>query len=430
MSKNKEVIKNIGLGLIIKPVGILIGLFLIPLSISYLGVEKYGIWVTILSIISWINYFDVGIGNGLRNQLTKELALKNYKDSKEFISTAYVIITIISLLLFMVLGSIVFFLNWRSIFNSDVYDNKKFVAIIIVNLIFVSINFVLKIVTSIYYALQKSAIVGIMQILNQGIIIILLFLIKTNNFNSSIFVISYIYGFSMTIINIIFTLEIFLKNKTLIPKFNDFKYKKIKGIGSLGIKFFIIQIAVMIIFTTDNVIISKMFGASEVTPYSVTQKIFNLVLMIQTIVLTPLWSAITKAHAEKDYTWIKKILKKLHFLQILIVLVLIILYFIFPVLLKLWIKENIFVSKALVIQFVLFGFISTWNNIYAYIFNGLGEVNYQLYLSIFAGIINIPLSIFLARDLGMGVTGVILGTNISLIFGAVSYPFRLKKILS
>ena len=60
--------------MMLKPVSMILSLMYTPILLNYLGNEKYGLWATLLSVINWVNYFDVGIGNGLRNLLAKELS--------------------------------------------------------------------------------------------------------------------------------------------------------------------------------------------------------------------------------------------------------------------------------------------------------------------------------------------------------------------
>ena len=84
----KNRINNTGIGkhmlisTICKPLSMIVSYIYIPLVLNYLGVEKYGIWSTILTILSWISYFDIWVGNGLRNKLTESLAKKDNKEKK------------------------------------------------------------------------------------------------------------------------------------------------------------------------------------------------------------------------------------------------------------------------------------------------------------------------------------------------------------
>ena len=76
------------INMLIKPANILISFIYTPILLTFLGDERYGIWATILSIITWINFFDVGIGNGLRNLLTKEIACNDQLESHKSVSTS------------------------------------------------------------------------------------------------------------------------------------------------------------------------------------------------------------------------------------------------------------------------------------------------------------------------------------------------------
>ena len=85
------------INMLIKPISMVISLIYTPMLLAFLGDEKYGLWATLLSIINWINYFDVGIGNGLRNLLSKEIASKDYDEAQKSVSTAYIVLSGISL---------------------------------------------------------------------------------------------------------------------------------------------------------------------------------------------------------------------------------------------------------------------------------------------------------------------------------------------
>lgn len=66
--------KNIALSFLLKAVNILIQLLFVPLLLGYLSPVKYGIWITVGSVINWFYFFDIGLGNGLRNKLAEAFA--------------------------------------------------------------------------------------------------------------------------------------------------------------------------------------------------------------------------------------------------------------------------------------------------------------------------------------------------------------------
>ena len=67
--------KNIIYSFLIKGGSVLIGFILFPLTIHYVNPLQYGIWLTISSLVAWMNTFDIGLSNGLRNKMAHSLAL-------------------------------------------------------------------------------------------------------------------------------------------------------------------------------------------------------------------------------------------------------------------------------------------------------------------------------------------------------------------
>ena len=86
-----NVLKNIANAVVIKGGGIIVGLLTTPAYMDYFSKnEILGIWFTILSVVTWMLNFDLGIGNGLRNRLVEEFACSNdQKIIKCLISSAY-----------------------------------------------------------------------------------------------------------------------------------------------------------------------------------------------------------------------------------------------------------------------------------------------------------------------------------------------------
>ena len=62
--RNELIKKNIFYSFFVKGFGILTSLLLVPVTIGFLNTSEYGIWLTLNSILLWINTFDIGLGNG------------------------------------------------------------------------------------------------------------------------------------------------------------------------------------------------------------------------------------------------------------------------------------------------------------------------------------------------------------------------------
>lgn len=426
MNKSNEIFKSIKISIVLKPLSIGLSFVIIPLTMNYLGGMKYGLWATMLSLLTWINYLDFGLGNGLRTYLVKSIVKNDSKRIHQSITTTYFISTIISCFLFFIGLVIVHLIDWDKFFGLQGNMNNKLSLVIIVNLLFVSINITLKIINSIIYSYQESHLINVSQIINQIMNLLGILVVIKLKMNQALLIISIIYGCSMTLSNLLITFIIFHKYSIKIFRIKYITLAVMKKIYKLGMDFFIMQLGFLCFMMLDNIIITKLYGVKEVTPYSITLKLFNIIIVVHSVIITPIWSSFTKAVEEKDFKWIKNIIKKVEKLQVVIFFITLLLYGMFPYILKTWIGDSIKVGISLRIMFAIYVILNTYSNAYAYCLNGMGKIKFQRNVVIIQGLLNAPLSIVLAKTLNFGVSGVILATNILLTFSIIMYKFKLK----
>jgi O-antigen/teichoic acid export membrane protein len=427
ISKDKNYLKtNMILSGISKPLSIIVSFIYVPIALNYLGVEKFGIWSTILSILSWISYFDIGIGNGLRNKLAEKIE-KSIVESKILISTAYGFITVIISIVFILFLLIAKFLNWNEIFGVKTINENIFL-IIAVSLTFLCINFVISLCKNVLYALQQAALVSWMepsiQILN-----LILVLLVSKLLTQNLLAMAFIYGFSIVLVNFIASIILYRKHPDLKPNLHSFRFEAGKEITNLGMQFFVIQICALILFTTDNLIISRLYGASDVTPYTTVNKLFTAVSSVYLAFITPIWSSFTLAKSKDDYPWMRSILKKMHLLMLPFVIGTFILAFLFKDITFLWLQKNLVYEDGLIWLGAMYGLLTIWCNTYAVIGNGLGLMRVSMVTAIVQAVINIPLSLLFAISFDMKSSGVLLGTVISMSVSALVIPIFVIKYI-
>lgn len=428
-TRSKNLRKNVILSFLLKFLSYLFSFMVVSVSINYLNSEQYGIWITLLSILSWVSFTDIGLGNGLRNKLTEALSKRNYKDAKEYISTTYAALSVIILILYIVVLIVVPHLNWQFIFNSKTVSNKQLITLVLIVFTFFLFNFVLSLYNQLYYAVQKSAVTGVGQfVLNLFSLINLLLLTKFTKPN--IVYVSIGYGISMVIPSILLTYLFFYAYKGLRPKFKYIKLNKIKSLMSLGIKFFIIQIAAVVYFSTNNFIIIQICGPKEVSVYDTTYKIFNGIMTVFILLLTPLWSAFTEAYIKKDFKWIKNVMKKLNLLLFPISLLLVFVCIFYKLIFYIWIGNKLVIPMNLVIADAVYCIIYIWSNIYTYFLNGINVLNLQMYISIFICIVNIPLCIYFGKVLKLNSFGIQIAQIITAFPSAIIVTIKVNKIIN
>ncbi len=419
--------KNVSLGVLFKILNIGIAFFTIPFLLKYLDTEQYGLWVTIFSIVNVIIYIDGGIANGLKTKLSEALSRKDLKLAREYISTAYYAISIFSFILLITGLLVIYWINFKELLNTSL-DEKTLKITFFITLFMMTIGYVLSLYKSLFYAKQKSAYVEFSMLIYQ-ILNLLLILLVLNYFKSSLIYVATIYGISTIIIGIIFSAQFFRKQKEIAPSIKFFNIKTIYDLFGLSINFFIIQLCMIIIFSTDNIIISKLLGPSEVASYDIVLKLFQVIITFTVIVQDPFWALYADAFAKKDFSWIKKTIKRWNILFLpFLIFVLLLMYFTRPII-KFWLQYDLNIDKNLILCMGVFVIIRAYGIIYMYFLNGIGKIKMQLWLYVFGALINIPLSIYFVKYMNLGSTGVILGTIFSMLGLAILLPIQSYKIL-
>ncbi len=405
--RSQQVVKNIVMSFGVKGGSILIGLMLVPLTINYVSPVQYGIWLTISSIVSWMSFFDIGMGNGLRNNLTAALATREYKKAKKYVSSTYMILSIISLCLLLLFAIINPFIEWRQFLNipATVTENISFAILIVVASF--CVQFVVQLINVVLTAAHEPAVAGFISFLGQlGVLGIVFLLTKWVPGNLIILVTVLT---TMPIVVLIAANIFFYKTKFrfIAPSLSFVDFSYLKNIFSTGGSFFIIQLGALILFQTDNIIITKFIGPTAVTEFNVVYKLFSVVIMGFTILMTPYWSAFTDAFTKSDFQWMRSSVKRIRRTWLITSMMVIpLLALCSDYLYKLWIGDAVSIPQNLTYAVALYTIAYTGMSLNSYFLNGIGKIKLQQYLYIVGCFVNIPLGIMLAKR--MGTAGVVL----------------------
>jgi O-antigen/teichoic acid export membrane protein len=395
-ARSVNIKKNLLLSFLFKGMNIVIGLALVPLTIDFVSPTQYGIWLTLSSIFTWVSFFDIGLGNGLRNKFAEALAHNKLKLARIYVSTTYAVLSVIigaALILFLFVNP---FLNWNVILNAPDSPESELSKLALVVFTFFCLHFILQLVITVATANQqpaKGSVIGfISNFFSLAVIFILTKLTKGNIFLLGV-------ALSGTSVFVLIIASIYLfkgEYRKFAPSLKLIRLRYTKLLTNIGLKFFVIQIAAIVLFQSNNIIISHIFGPAEVTPYNIAYRYFGIVTMIASMIMTPLWSAFTDSWHKKDYLWIKSTISKLQKLWLVLAFVTLIMVVLSPFAYNLWVGDRITIPFVLSVCMGLHTLIFTWNMIYIQFINGVGKIQLQLYSGIFGTILTIPLTYLFA----------------------------------
>lgn len=423
----KEVHRNNYYNIVIKAGCIILSLLFTRYNISYLGASLYGLWLTIASVSSWANLGNLGIGNGLRNELAKAIAQEDAEKQRNLIWTAVSLLTKLSIFIFVLLTIVS-----EVLFATDVIDMNLRVPMYITNAFF-CISFVMGISRSVAFSYQLSWLSTYSQalviLLHLAAVLALMFM----GIYPNLTVYAILMGIGTVMGNILIVFNLRKKVREHLQGIYRGHYAPLyrNAILNVGLKFFVLQICCVILYSTDNVIINKLFDSVQVTKYSVIHSVFYTGEGLFAIFLVSLWSAVTFAVEKGDYSWVKREVNRLLLIWLGYVVGVVIVSVTFNWIVKIWLGEGaMYYEPSLVAMFAIYTILTQFGAIYVNVTNGLGRINLQMVCSVIGAVINIPLSIFLASTCGMGLKGVILATLICCFGSWLLVPIDIVKVLN
>lgn len=420
--------KNILASFIIKGLSIAISLVLVPITINYVNQSRYGIWLTLSSMVSWFSFFDIGFGNGLRNKFAEALALGQNDLARIYVSTTYAILSIIIgtvLILFLFINPL---LNWSKILNATPEMAGELSLLALIVFVFFCLRFIFQLLTTVLTANQEPAKASLFDFLGSLFSLIIIFIL-TKTTSGNLIYLGTALSIAPVLVLVIFSVWYYARDyKRYAPSFKHIKFGFARDLMSLGIKFFVIQIAALVLFNTNNIIITQLFGPVEVTTFNVAFKLFSIVTMIFFIIATPLWSAFTDAYVKNDFEWIKTTLSKMRKIWFLLIIFTVLILLFSPLIYKLWLRNKVQVPFALSIAMSSYVIVYIWQTIHVFLLNGIGKIKLQLYLVIISGLINIPLAIFLGKKIGL--VGITLTSTLLFIVMGIIFSIQTQKILN
>lgn len=420
--------KNIIASLGIRGCSIIISLILVPMTLGYVSSELYGIWLTLSSIMLWLNFFDVGFTLGLKNKLAEAIAQNNLEKGKSLVSTTYFMMILIFIPLLIILESIIPFVNWSTFLNVQSIYNEEIIKCLYILAACFCIQMILNVFTAVVAAFQQVALSSAFPVIGNFLSLITIFFL-TKYCPPSLLALAI--AISVMPLLVIFTASIIFfkkKYKNVSPNIHYIDRKYAKELFTLGYEFFLIQIQGVVLYQCTNILISRLSGPEYVTAYNIAYKYLNIALMVYSIVLTPLWPAFTDAYTRKDFIWMKSIYKKMTRFYIFSACIVILMIASSDIIYKLWIGDRAEVPFSMTLTLGIFILINSWDALQVNLINGIGTIKLQTYVTLIGLIFHIPLSLFIGKYIGA--IGVVISMTIIICIYSIFFTIQIKQILT
>lgn len=368
--------KQIFLSYILKGIGVLVSFCYVPMMLSYLNQDQFGIWVAITSVVNWFRLFNFGIGGGLRFYLSSALALNNVEKAKSLISTTYFIVGVIFFLVWLIFYIINPMIDWPVFMNSQIISQSEYTRIMLYAVTCFILNFVLDIIKTIYEALGKTSVGNILQILSSLLTLVGITVLSCYAKKGQLELAVLVVTISPVIVNVVSTVITFNRKLLLLrPSIKFIELRKSKELFNLSLKFFVLQITSTVIYTSIPFVITRFYGPSSVASYHVANSIFNLPILFISLFTTPLIPFITKEYSTNNLLWVNKSLKKSMLLAFLVALFTVLLVVFSPIIYKIWLGDKISVPYQLTVIIGIYTIMNVIINPMSTFMNAIGKID-------------------------------------------------------
>jgi O-antigen/teichoic acid export membrane protein len=297
------VITNLGS----KLVGMVVSFLSVPLTIGYLGPERYGAWLTLGSLLAWLGLTDFGLGNGLANAITTAAGQDRTDIVRMHVSNGIFLLGVVAI--FVGAGVLVAwpFIRWSTLFGLSSPNARAEIGPAVgAALIIFLVQMPLAVTAKIFLAYREGRISNYWSA--AGNVLSLLALVAvTHTRGGLVWLVIAVFGTSV-LVNGAGAIWLFLWHRPMLsPRLSAIRVSSMRSLTGVGGQFFLIQIMALVTFQTDNLVISHFLGAASVPEYSLTYRLFNYTSLPQTILFVYLWSAYTEAISRKDIRWVSRV---------------------------------------------------------------------------------------------------------------------------
>lgn len=392
-------------------IGIAVSLISVPITLNYLGIERYGLWMTISSVLALLAFADLGLGNGLLNAVSKADGEDDIQAAQTSVSSAFFMFLAIGFVLaigFLIVYPLV---PWPRVFNVETPVAAKESGPAIAVFVFsFCINLPLGIAQRVHMGYQEGYKNYLWQVagnlLALGGVLLAVFL----KAGLPWLVLAMSGGPALgAFFNWLFLFGV--SKRWLFPKWRRVRWDVAHKLVNTGVWFFILQVLTVVGTASDNMVIAQVLGVSAVTVYAVTQKLFSMTQVAQYF-LTPLWPAFGEAMARSDHAWARRTLNRALILSLGIGLFTAVPLVIFGgVVVPWWTQTDIVPSRLLLLGLGLHVLLGAYGGVMSTFLNSGKLLSRQVVFFAIASISSLILKVVLTNT--WGVPGVIWATVIA-----------------
>jgi O-antigen/teichoic acid export membrane protein len=383
-------------------VGIIVGLVMVPVLLHHLGPEKYGLWVTVTSFAAFLIFSDLGLGQGLVSGISAaEGEARRRSRMRSLVASAFYMLVVVAAFLGAVFAVIYRVVPWDDVLNvssPSVAQLAGPAVAVLVAMTLVGVPFGLA--ARVRQGFQESFIANLWMSIGSVVSLAAVLLAITLGATLPWLVFAFACGpLTASLLN---GASLFRSRPWLVPRLRDASVTQGRQLLSLGLLFFIVQVAGVAAYQTDNIVVARIIDVAAVTQYAVPMQLFMLIPTVAGVLAYPLWPAYREALARGDDVWFRRTVWRSLVLASGA-------GFVFSATLALtatpviqaWAGSSVVPSTSLVIALAIYSTLFTISTVVAMFLYAVDAVRFLAVSSAVFVVVNLGLSIALTRSIGI-----------------------------
>jgi O-antigen/teichoic acid export membrane protein len=264
-------------------------------------------------------------------------------------------------------------------------------------------------------------------LVSQAAILIFLFIYRYFKTEDAFIIVASVLVVMPLLLNVSLNIWLFRgRFKAIAPARSCYEKKYLKDLMGLGLMFFVIQIAALVMYATDNIIITQLYGPAEVVTYSLVYKYYSILYIVFGIISTPLWTMYVDAYKKREIKWIKGSVNNLVRLFYLFTFASAVMVLVSGVFFRLWIGPSFNPPLEINILVGIYVLLMIWGNIWVLPLNAAGRIKLQMIASIIVACLNVP-AIYFFNIFFQSITAVVLGNILCILLscGSMYYYYKI-----
>ena len=426
--RGKHIKFTVFTGLMARASSMLVTIISVPLTLSYLGNERFGLWMTATSVVSMLAFADFGIGNGLLSAVAEASGRDDLEAIRRYISSGFAILIAIAVCLVLLFFSTAYpLVDWPHVFNVHTPTARAEAGPAIAALVLcVAGSISALVVPRVQLALQHGFIYNVWVTIGQLTSISAIWLVSIKHGSVPLLILA-LSGLPQ-VVSGINGLFFFHRNRQYRPSWAFVDKAAIRRILDTGLLFVLLQVGLSISFASDKLIIARLLGAEAVASYAVYERVFGVGVNLMMVMLTPIWPAYAEAWARNDTDWVRRALWRsvslsmgvsAAFAASIVVAG--------PFIVTLWMRKSVPVDPIVLYGLGIWCVIQSLLNALSMLLNGLHMIRIQVIAVALTACVGIPLKLILVRHVGPA--GAVLASSaVAACFSVVPFSIVVWKI--